>query len=112
MESELRDDLLSDDGDELLWRELLGELFGELPDDPLDGDRLSDDRRLESELCVDGLELPLEELIAELESLLLDKSLEELDGDRDDSLTLENDLLDPKMTDDELIHWLPDKRCE
>ena len=50
-----------------------------------------------------------DELSAEL---LSEESLEDLDDDRDDSLTLENDLLDPWMTDEELILSLPDRRYE
>ena len=44
--------------------------------------------------------------------LLSEESLEDLDDDRDDSLTLENDLLDPWMADEELILSLPDRRYE
>ncbi len=84
----------------MLLPELLVELLGELSEDRLDSDRLLDnslDERglLDSELRERLLELPFDELSAELESLLVDESLDELDGDRDDSLTLENDLLDP-----------------
>ncbi len=41
------------------------------------------------------VELSCDELRFELEPLLADESLEELGDERDDSLTLENDLLDP-----------------
>ena len=69
----------------------------ELSDEPLERDRLLDDGiddtgLLESELS----RLLLGLLFAELSSeLLSDESLDELGDDRDDSLTLENDLLDP-----------------
>ena len=105
-ELELRDpdDLLSDDCDELarelLRPELRGELLEEISDEPLEGDRLLDDGPddtglLDSELRRPILELLFDELSAELEPLLWDDSLEELGDDRDDSLTLEDDLLDP-----------------
>ncbi len=77
---ELRD---PDDG-------LLGELVAELPEEPLERERL-----LESELRRLLLGLRFEELSTELDSLLSDESLDEMGDDRDDSLTLENDLLDP-----------------
>ena len=103
VEAELRDsdDALSDDPDELrrelLRSELLGELLEELSEDPLERDRLLDDGPddtglLDSELRRLLLGLLFEELSAEL---LSDESLDELGDDRDDSLTLENDLLDP-----------------
>ena len=84
----------------------------ELSDEPLERDRLLDDGiddtgLLESELR----RLLLGLLFAELSNeLLSDESLDELGDDRDDSLTLENDLLDPKTTDEELIRCLPDMR--
>lgn len=102
-ESELRDseDAPSDEPDELrcelLRSELLGELCDELSEESLERDRLLDDRcddkrLLEAELRRLLLGLLFDELIAEL---LSDKSLGELGDERDDSLTLENDLLDP-----------------
>ena len=105
-EPELRDpdDLLSDEPDELgrelLRSELLGEILEELPEETLEPDRLLGDRPdesglLDSELRRLLLGLLFDELSTELEPLLLDESLEELGDDRDDSLTLENDLLDP-----------------
>ena len=105
-EPELRDpdDLLSDEPDELgrelLRSELLGEILEELPEetperDRLLGDRPDDSGLLDSELLWLLLGLLFDELSTELEPLLLDESLEELGDDRDDSLTLENDLLDP-----------------
>ena len=84
----------------------------ELSDEPLERDRLLDDGiddtgLLESELR----RLLLGLLFAELSNeLLSDESLDELGDDRDDSLTLENDLLDPKTTDEKLIRCLPDMR--
>ena len=69
---------------------LLGALVDDLSEKSLDGDRL-----LESELRRLLLGLCLEELSTELDSLLLDESLDDIGDDRDDSLTLENDLLDP-----------------
>jgi len=69
--------------------ELLGELFDEL------SESLGRERLLASELRRLLLALRFEELITELDSLLPDESLEELGDERDDSLTLENDLLDP-----------------
>ena len=115
------DDLLSDESDELgrelLRSELLGELLKELSKEPLERDWPLDDspddrRLLDSELPRLLLGLLFDELSTELEPLLLDESLEELGDDRDDSLTLENDLLDPEMTDEELIRHLPDTRYE
>ena len=105
-EPELRDpdDLLSDEPDELvrelLRSELLGEILEELPEetperDRLLGDRPDDSGLLDSELLWLLLGLLFDELSTELEPLLLDESLEDRDDDRDDSLTLENDLLDP-----------------
>jgi hypothetical protein len=79
-ERELRD---PDDG-------LLGELVAELTEEPLEREGL-----LESELRRLLLALRFEELLTELSSLLSDESLDEMGDDRDDSLTLENDLLDP-----------------
>lgn len=79
-ERELRD---PDDG-------LLGELVAELPEERLERDGL-----LESELRRLLLALRFEELLTELNSLLSDESLDEMGDDRDHSLTLENDLLDP-----------------
>lgn len=122
-ESELRDpdDLLSDEPDELrrelLRSELLDELLEELSKEPLERDRLLDDRPddsglLDSELRRSLLGLLFDELSTELEPLLSDDSLDELSDDRDDSLTLENDLLDPETTDKELIRHLPDTRYE
>jgi hypothetical protein len=100
---ELRDsdDPLCDEPDELrcelLRSELLGECLEELSDEPLERDRLLDDglddtRLLDSELRRLLLGLLFDELSNEL---LSDESLDELGDDRDDSLTLENDLLDP-----------------
>ena len=77
-------------GRELLRSELLGELLEELSDERLERDRL-----LASELRRLRLGLLFDELKTELESLLSDESLDGLDDKRDDSLTLENDLLDP-----------------
>jgi len=102
-EAELRDsdDPLCDEPEELrrelLRSELLGELLEELSDEPLERDRLLDDgpddtRLLDSELRRLLLGLLFDELSNEL---LSDESLDELGDDRDDSLTLENDLLDP-----------------
>ena len=99
-----RDDLLSDEPDELvrelLRSELLGEILEELPEETPERDRLLGDRPdesglLDSELLWLLLGLLFDELSTELEPLLLDESLEELGDDRDDSLTLEKDLLDP-----------------
>ncbi len=119
-EPELRDpdDLLSDEPDELgrelLRSELLGELLDELSNESLERDRLLDDRPDDSGLLDSELRrllgLLFDELSAELELLLTEESLDELGDDRDDSLTLENDLLDPEMTDEELIRHLPDTR--
>lgn len=110
VESELfdSDDLLSDETEELrrellselLRPELLGELFDELPDEPLELGRLLEDLSddadpLEPELRRLLLALLFEELSSELGRLLSDESLDELGDDREDSLTLENDLLDP-----------------
>jgi hypothetical protein len=117
-EAELRDsdDPLCDEPEELrrelLRSELLWELLEELSDEPLERDRLLDDGiddtgLLDSELRRLLLGLLFEELSTEL---LSDESLDELGDDRDDSLTLENDLLDPKTTDEELIRCLPDTR--
>lgn len=102
------DDLLSDEVDELrrellselLRPELLGERFDELPDDSLELGRLLEDLSddadpLEPELRRLLLALLFDELSSELERLLSDESLDELGDDREDSLTLENDLLDP-----------------
>lgn len=110
------DDPLCDEPEELRYEllrsELLGELLEELSDEPLERDRLLDDAiddtgLLESELR----RLLLGLLFAELSNELLSgESLDELSDDRDDSLTLENDLLDPKTTDEELIRCLPDMR--
>jgi len=110
------DDGLSDDPDELrrelLRSELLCELLDERSEEPLERDLLLDERTddtrlLDSELRRLLLGLLFEELRCEL---LSDESLGELGDDRDDSLTLENDLLDPKTTDEELIRCLPDTR--
>lgn len=84
----------------------------ELSDEPLERDRLRDDGTddsvlLDSELCRLLLGLILDELGNEL---LSDESLDELGDERDDSLTLEKDLLDPNTTDEELIRCLPDTR--
>ena len=121
-EPELRDpdEMLSDEPDELgrdlLRSELLGELLEELSDEPRESDRLLDDRPDDSGLLDSELRrllgLLFDELSTELEPLLTEESLDELGDDRDDSLTLENDLLDPEMTDDELIRHLPDRRYE
>jgi hypothetical protein len=85
----------SDDSDELrnelLRSELLGQLDDERPDEPL----LDSDLPLNSELRELPSELSSDELRSELEPLLSEDSLDELGEDRDDSLTLENDLLDP-----------------
>jgi hypothetical protein len=67
----------------------LAELFEDLSEEPLERDRL-----LELP-CGLLLGLLFDELSTELETLLSDDSLNELGDDRDDSLTLENDLLDP-----------------
>ena len=116
-----RDDLLPDEpdelGPELLWSELLGEIREELPEETPERDRLLDDRPddsglLDSELRRLLLGLLFNELSNELEPLLWDDSLDELGDDRDNSLTLENDLLDPETTDEELILLLPDRRYE
>ena len=89
-----KEDLLSDESDELN-RELLGcELRAEDPD-VLSLDTCDRDRLLDSELRRLLLGLLFDELIIELEPLLSDDSLGELGNDRDDSLTLEYDLLDP-----------------
>jgi hypothetical protein len=89
------DDDRSDDPDELpselLGSELLGQLEEERPDEPL----LDSDLPLNSELRELPSELSSDELRSELEPLLPEDSLDELGEDRDDSLTLENDLLDP-----------------
>ena len=83
----------------------------------LERDRLLDDGPddtglLEPELRRRLLGLLFVELSTELEPLLADDSLDELGDYRDDSLTLENDLLDPWTTDEELIRDLPDRRYE
>ncbi len=105
-ERELRelDDLLSDEPDGLddsLLPDWLGELF-ELSDERLERERPLDDwlgleecRLLESELRRLLLGPLFDELCTELDPLLSDESLDRLDDERDDSLTLENDLLDP-----------------
>lgn len=85
------DDERLDDSDELrsvlLGSELLGQLDDERSDEPLlDG---------ELPLTFELRELPTDELHSELEPPLPEDSLDELGEDRDDSLTLENDLLDP-----------------
>ena len=84
----------------------------ELSDEPLERDRLLDDGTDDTGLLESELRrLLLGLLFAELSNeLLSDESLDELGDDRDDSLTLENDLLDPKTTDEELIRCLPDMR--
>gem|GEM_PF-3245078 len=103
VEAELRDsdEPLSDEREELrrelLRSELLGELLEEVSDELLVRDRLLDDgtddtRLLDSELRRLLLGLLFDEVSNEL---LSDESLDELGDDRDDSLTLENDLLDP-----------------
>lgn len=69
---------------------LLGALVDDRSENSLEGNRL-----LKSELWRLLLGLCLEELNTELTSLLMDESLDEIGDDRDDSLTLENDLLDP-----------------
>jgi hypothetical protein len=101
VETEPRDseDLLSDETDELgrelLRSELLGELLEEFSKESLERDWLLDDRGLlEAELRRLLPRLLFDELSSELESLLSDDSFE-LGDDRDDSLTLEIDLLDP-----------------
>jgi len=107
--------LLSDDPDELrrelLRSELLGELLEELSEDPLERNRLPDDGPDDTGLLDSELRRLLLGLLFEPSTeLLSDESLDELGDDRDDSLTLENDLLDPKTTDEELIRCLPDTR--
>ena len=97
-EEDERERRVPDDG-------LLGELFAELSEESLGREWL-----LESELRRLLLALRFEELLTELDLLLSDESLDEMGDDRDDSLTLENDLLDPYATDEELIHCLPDTR--
>jgi hypothetical protein len=88
------EDLLSDESDELN-RELLGcELCAEDPD-VLSLEPRDREPPLDSELRRLLLGLLFDELIIDLEPLLSDDSLGELGEERDDSLTLENDLLDP-----------------
>ena len=77
-------------GSALLRTGRLGELFEDPSEEPRERDRM-----LESELRGLLLGLLFDELSTELETLLSGDSLNELGDDRDDSLTLENDLLDP-----------------
>jgi len=84
------------DRDEPRLERLLGELFEERADEWLErelrDDRLDEGGLLESELLRLLLALLLDDDNDELDTLQADESLEELG---DDSLTLENDLLDP-----------------
>ena len=61
----------------------------------LSEERLERDRLLASELRRLLLGLSCDELSTELDALLSDEPLDGLDDNDDDSLTLENDLLDP-----------------
>lgn len=86
-------------GRELLRSELPGELLDEVSEERLERDRLLE--RLDETVLLDAelrdwlLGLSFDELSSELDTLLSDESRDELDDNRDDSLTLENDLLDP-----------------